>query len=263
MVFASRRSVLPSWLGELHLLGMWAGAAAGWSPSRGMWVVCRNLAPSHARPLREWDGRIAPVEGPQVRGTAGELRRTRARPRDLGPPEAQRSRGIGGGGGGEETGAQRGPTSAVRSAGASVGPQPLLPNSSREAALPAITRLGGTWVAAAGGSLATPRGSALAGVRGLGFSLGAGNHGPPGALSGPEKSRYREQCFLGALMWWTQKQSEIFPVSTDPPEGGNSAVRRLRGGDQAPLREPPSSASKGGTFTLDFFFFFPPHTFDY
>lgn len=62
-----------------------------------MWVVCRNLAPSHARPLREWDGRIAPVEGPQVRGTAGEIR-TRERPRALGPPEAQRRRGIGGGG---------------------------------------------------------------------------------------------------------------------------------------------------------------------
>lgn len=163
-----------------------------------------------------------------------------------------------------------------------MGPQPLLPNSSREAALLAITRLGGTWVAAAGGSLAAAWGSARAGVRGLGFSLGAGRHGRPGPLS--REIQVPGAVFLGALMWWTQKQSDIFAVSTDAPEGGNSALRRLRGGDQAPLGEPPSSASKGGTFTffccffltrliikqrgevrflLFFFVFFPPLFFWY
>lgn len=69
-----------------------------------------------------------------------------------------------------------------------------------------------------------------------------------------------------------KRKAKLFAASTDPQEGGISVIRRLRGGDQAPLGEPPSSASRGGTFTFAttrrspffavlFRFFFSPFSF--
>ncbi|XP_054945703.1 collagen alpha-1(I) chain-like [Physeter macrocephalus] len=190
------------------------------------------------------NGRGEPNEGLKGAPLGRSARRTRERRGSASSrcPEGTRAPTSGQGLGREESRGVWGP------------PQPPPTTSSPEGAPPAITRPGGAWDAAAGGSLAPP--GTGTGRRELGFRpRRAESWGDPALTPGPETFRSRRQS-VSCELWCGGPTGFAFRC-LNCPSGRRELGRQgdSESGDQgraAPLGEPHSSASMGGTFTFDY-----------